>query len=81
MTSLTSVSVTDSVRTTLRAYLKDLEGAAPQNVYAMVLDAVEKPMLEVIMAHVGQNQSKASECLGINRNTLRKKLRHHGLTP
>ncbi len=79
MTPLAPVSVADSVRTTLRTYLNDLEGASPQNVYAMVLDAVERPMLEVIMAHVENNQSKASQCLGINRNTLRKKLRQHGL--
>lgn len=79
MTSLPPVSVADAVRATLRTYLKDLESESPQNVYAMVLDAVEKPMLEVIMAHVDNNQSQASQYLGINRNTLRKKLRQHGL--
>lgn len=79
MTSFAPLSVGESVRVSLDAYLKDLGGVLPQNVYAMVLAAVEKPMLEVIMTHVAQNQSKASQCLGINRNTLRKKLRQHGL--
>lgn len=79
MTPQSQASVADSVRASLNAYLRDLDGAMPSDVHAMVLDAVEKPMLEVIMAHVDNNQSKASQCLGINRNTLRKKLLHHGL--
>ena len=49
------------------------------NVYGMVLRQVEKPMLEVVMAQCGGNQSKAADMLGINRNTLRKKLTEHGL--
>ena len=44
----------------------------------MILDAVEKPMLEVVMKHADGNQSKAAEWLGINRNTLRRKLLDHG---
>ena len=45
----------------------------------MILDAVEKPMLEVVMARAGGNQSRAAEWLGINRNTLRRKLAEHKL--
>jgi len=44
-----------------------------------VLSAVERPMLEVVMKHAQGNQLRASEMLGINRNTLRKKLQMHGL--
>ena len=44
-----------------------------------ILDAVEKPMLEVVMARAGGNQSRAAEWLGINRNTLRRKLAEHKL--
>jgi Fis family transcriptional regulator len=45
----------------------------------MVLRAVERPMLEVVMKEAAGNQSRASDLLGINRNTLRKKLQQHGL--
>jgi Fis family transcriptional regulator len=45
----------------------------------MVLSVVEKPMLELVMAHAKQNQSLAAAYLGINRNTLRKKLLEHQL--
>jgi len=44
-----------------------------------VLACVEKPMLEYILDKVGGNQSKAAEILGINRNTLRKKMAHYNL--
>jgi Fis family transcriptional regulator len=45
----------------------------------MVLASVERPMLEVVMKQAHGNQLRASEMLGINRNTLRKKLQHYGL--
>ena len=52
---------------------------SPQPIYDMVIDAVERPMLEVVMRQTSGNQLRASEILGINRNTLRKKLQLHGL--
>ena len=45
----------------------------------MVMAAVERPMLEVVMEKAKNNQTVASKMLGINRNTLRKKLQEHGL--
>jgi Fis family transcriptional regulator len=45
----------------------------------MVVLTVERPMLEVVMARAEGNQSHAADMLGINRNTLRKKLQQHGL--
>jgi Fis family transcriptional regulator, factor for inversion stimulation protein len=51
----------------------------PDDVYHMVLSVVEKPMLEVVMQHAKQNQSLAAQYLGINRNTLHKKLTEHQL--
>jgi Fis family transcriptional regulator len=45
----------------------------------MVLKRVEKPMLELVLAKAGSNQTLAAEMLGINRNTLRKKLTEHQL--
>ena len=63
----------------LRTYFDDLEGEKPSSVYDMVLKSVERPMLEVVMEQAGGNQTLASEMLGINRNTLRKKLTEHQL--
>ncbi|MDP2695228.1 MAG: Fis family transcriptional regulator [Gallionella sp.] len=66
------------VRKALKEYFKDLDGEEPCcGMYDMVMDCVEKPLLEMVLAHVGGNQSRASEMLGINRNTLRKKMLQH----
>ena len=69
----------DAVRDALEAYFRDLRGAEPHGVQQMVLQAVEKPMLEVVLRHAEGNQRLAAEWLGINRNTLRRKLVEHGL--
>ncbi len=55
-------------------YFMHLDGQPPHAIYEMVLGCVEAPMLEYILNKVGGNQSKAAEMLGINRNTLRKKM-------
>ena len=65
------------VVTALEQYFLDLDGESPSAIYDMVLKSVEKPMLEVVLAKAGGNQTLASEMLGINRNTLRKKLTEH----
>ena len=49
------------------------------DLYDMYLSCVEKPLLEYVMAHTKGKQSLAAEYLGINRNTLRKKLQIYGL--
>jgi Fis family transcriptional regulator len=67
------------VRAALEAYFKDLDGEQPRAVYEMLIHCVEKPLLENIMHRAGGNQSKAAEFLGLNRNTLRKKLKQHDL--
>ncbi len=72
-------NIQDVVKKSLEKYFKDLGEQQPSNVYEMVVFTVEKPILEVVMAHAGGNQSLAAEMLGINRNTLRKKLQQHGL--
>ena len=70
---------TQCVSKSLKRYLKDLNGETPSALYDMVISHVEKPLLEIIMDRADNNQSKAAQMLGINRNTLRKKLRDHGL--
>jgi len=67
------------VRESLRAYFRDLGNATPHDVYAMVLACVEKPLLEAVLERANGNQSLAAGYLGINRNTLRKKLQQHDL--
>lgn len=68
-----------TVRKVMRQYFKDLDGEKCTGVYEMVLSAVERPMLEVVMFQAQGNQTRAAELLGLNRNTLRKKLQQHGL--
>lgn len=72
-------SIEDIVKKSLDKYFQDLGEQLPSNVYDMVVLMVEKPTFEAVMARVDGNQSQAAEILGINRNTLRKKLQLHGL--
>jgi Fis family transcriptional regulator len=71
--------IEECIRDSLEQYFKDLRGSEPHSVHSMIVDAVEKPLLEVVMKHADGNQSKAAEWLGINRNTLRRKLLDHKL--
>lgn len=71
--------IEECIRDSLAQYFKDLRGAEPHSVHQMVIDAVEKPMLETVMRQADGNQSRAAEWLGINRNTLRRKLLDHKL--
>ncbi len=71
--------IEDCVRSSLEGYFRDLRGTEPDSMYDMMIGAVEKPLLEVVMQHADQNQSRAAEWLGLNRNTLRKKLIEHKL--
>ncbi|MES2412509.1 MAG: Fis family transcriptional regulator [Pseudomonadota bacterium] len=71
--------IEDCVRSSLEGYFRDLRGTEPDGMYDMMVRVVEKPLLEVVMQHAEQNQSRAAEWLGLNRNTLRKKLLEHKL--
>ena len=66
--------IADCVRRSLDRYFKDLDGAKPRAIYDMVLKNVERPMLELVLGRAEGNQSIAAQMLGINRNTLRKKI-------
>jgi Fis family transcriptional regulator, factor for inversion stimulation protein len=68
------------VAAALDRYFSDLNGTRPGDLYAMVMQEVEGPLLERVMEFTGWNQSRAAEILGMNRSTLRKKLRGHGLS-
>ena len=69
----------ECVRQSLAVYFADLEGTEAQNLYPLVIGEIEKPLLETVMHQAKGNQSRAARMLGINRNTLRKKLDQYGL--
>lgn len=69
----------ECAETALRRYFKDLDGHVPGNLYTLVINEVEEPLLRAVLEFTRGNQSRAAEILGINRSTLRKKLRAHGL--
>ena len=69
----------DNVHRALRNYFDHLDGQPVTDVYQMVLSEVEEPLLETVMEYTRGNQTKASVLLGLNRGTLRKKLKTYGL--
>jgi Fis family transcriptional regulator len=71
--------IEECVRNSLEGYFKDLRGTEPDGMYDMLVRVIEKPLLEVVMQQAEQNLSRAAEWLGLNRNTLRKKLVEHKL--
>jgi Fis family transcriptional regulator len=74
-----SNDIAECVKRTLNRYFRDLDGEAPHAIYDMVICCAEKPMLEVVMKQANGNQTVAAEMLGINRNTLRRKLTDYDL--
>jgi Fis family transcriptional regulator len=71
--------IEECVRVSLEGYFKDLRGTEPDGMYDMLVRVMEKPLLEVVMQQAEHNQSRAAQWLGLNRNTLRKKLVEHKL--
>ena len=69
----------DEVKRAMGRYFRYLDGQAPSELYQLVMNEVEAPLLEVVMAQADNNQSKAATMLGINRGTLRKKLKQYGM--
>lgn len=69
----------DHVELAMRNYFANLGGEKVTDVYNMVLAEIEGPLLEVVLEYTRGNQTRASEILGLNRGTLRKKLKDHGL--
>jgi len=69
----------DCVTHAMKQYFEDLNGETPNNLHNFFINEVEKPFLEVVMNQVNGNQTRAADMLGINRNTLRKKLKTYNL--
>ena len=72
-------AIDECLRGSVEQYFRDLRGAEPNGLHQLFLGAAEKPLLDVVMRHAEGNQSKAAAWLGINRNTLRRKLIDHKL--
>jgi Fis family transcriptional regulator len=72
-------SLREAVTVAVRHYLDELDGQISTDVYQMVLAEVEAPLLREIMTYTRNNQTKASIMLGLNRGTLRKKLKQYDL--
>jgi Fis family transcriptional regulator len=68
-------SLKDSTTIALKQYFKMLNGHTPCDLYKLVIEEVELPLIETVMEHAKQNQTQAAAILGINRSTLRKKLK------
>ena len=67
----------ECVRDSLDHYLAQLKGHPVTDLYELVMNQVEVPLLETVLRHTHGNQSKAAQVLGISRGTLRKKLQHY----
>ncbi len=74
-----TVPLRSQVQSALEDYFRHLEGDTPSNLYKFVIQEVEPPLLEIVLEYTRGNQTKAAEILGINRTTLRKKLKQYGL--
>ncbi len=71
--------ISQVIQNAVKQYFTDLEGEEPSFVYDMVIAKVEKPLLETVLHYTVDNQTRASKILGLNRNTLRKKLKEYDL--
>jgi Fis family transcriptional regulator len=69
-----SSELADAVKRSLERYFKDMDGEKPTAIYDMVLKNIEKPLIETVLIKASGNQSQAAAMLGIDRNTLRKKI-------
>ena len=73
------MSLRNAVTASLDTYFEQMDGQLPSDLYAMVINEVEGPLLAYVMEQVNHNQCKAAEMLGLNRGTLRKKRKFHQL--
>ncbi len=69
----------ESVELAMKNYFTQLDNEQPSDIYELVLAEVEAPLMEAVMSYTQGNQTKASRVLGLNRGTLRKKLKTYGL--
>jgi Fis family transcriptional regulator, factor for inversion stimulation protein len=78
-TAARDIPLREHAETALTAYFEKLNGHRPAHLYDLVLREIEEPLFRAVMTYADGNQSRAAEILGINRGTLRKKLKEYGL--
>ncbi|HEX5061720.1 MAG TPA: sigma 54-interacting transcriptional regulator [Kofleriaceae bacterium] len=76
---LEDLAFEEMVKSKLAGLLARIDGYPVHDLYEKVLARVERPLFDLVLAHTGGNQLKAAEILGLNRNTLRKKLADLGM--
>jgi Fis family transcriptional regulator len=69
-----NTELADAVKRSLERYFRDMDGEQPTAIYDMVLKNIERPLIEAVLGKAEGNQSAAAAMLGIDRNTLRKKI-------
>ncbi|MEM8941554.1 MAG: DNA-binding transcriptional regulator Fis [Pseudomonadota bacterium] len=73
----TVASLREAVDLFVRRYLDEIDGELSCDFYELVLSEVEGPLLQAVMEYTRYNQTRAAQMLGLNRGTLRKKLKQH----
>jgi Fis family transcriptional regulator, factor for inversion stimulation protein len=74
-----TITLKQVVKDTLRNYFSNIGGEQPVDFYSILLEEIERPLLEVLINHTHYNQVKMANILGISRGTLRKKLKQYGM--
>jgi Fis family transcriptional regulator len=77
--NLDSITLRQAVKDTLRNYFANIGSEQPVDFYSILLEEIERPLLETLINHTHYNQVKMAQILGISRGTLRKKLKQYGL--
>jgi Fis family transcriptional regulator len=77
--NLDSITLRQAVKDTLRNYFTNIGTEQPVDFYSILLEEIERPLLEVLINHTHYNQVKMATILGISRGTLRKKLKQYGM--
>lgn len=77
--TLDNMTLRQAVKDTLRNYFTNIGGEQPVDFYSILLEEIERPLLEVLINHTHYNQVKMAAILGISRGTLRKKLKQYGM--
>lgn len=77
--TLSSTTLKQAVKDTLRNYFTNIGTEQPVDFYSILLEEIERPLLEVLINHTHYNQVRMAQILGISRGTLRKKLKQYGM--
>lgn len=72
-------TLSEHVTLALANYFKELDGQHTTNLYEMVIQEVERPLIESVLIHTNNNQCTTARILGLSRGTLRKKMQQYGL--